>query len=138
MFPRGMQLGTTADVTVSGRDLDELSDLLFSHPGIQATVKTVSPSEFEAARTLPNQFAVEVAENVPPGIYEARTVGRFGVSTPLPFFVHQETQAIESGDNHTVDKAIPVLIPGVIHGRCDPNQTDFFKVNIKVVITTEL
>ena len=36
VFPPGARAGTTVDVTVTGADLDDLSDLRFSHPGVFA------------------------------------------------------------------------------------------------------
>ena len=41
VFPPGGQVGTTVDVTLtSGLELEEISKLLFNHPGIVATPKT--------------------------------------------------------------------------------------------------
>lgn len=128
IFPRGAQIGTQQEVTIAGRDLDEPLELIFSHPGIQSTPKSIGATEFEPARTSPNQFIVEVAENVPPGIYEARSVGRFGVSTPLAFLVHRESHAVETGDNHSLEKTVDVAIPAVVHGRADTNKSDHYRL----------
>ena len=130
LFPRGIQIGTSTEVAINGRDLDEPTELIFSHPGIQGVVKQIAASEFEEPRNSTNQFNVQVAENVAPGIYEARSVGRFGVSTPLPFIVHDETQAVETGDNHSVEKATPILVPSVVYGRADGNQTDYYRMSV--------
>ena len=130
LFPHGIQVGTTAEVTIGGRDIDEPTELIFSHPGIQAAIKVVPEAEFEPARNSTNQFTVEAAENVPPGIYEVRVVGRFGVSTPLSFVVHHETSAIETGDNHSVENASPLLIPSIVCGRADANHTDYYRISV--------
>ncbi|MCA9217397.1 MAG: hypothetical protein KDB27_30220, partial [Planctomycetales bacterium] len=131
VFPRGAQIGTSVDVTISGRDVDEPTKLIFTHPGIQGQVKRTAATEFEVAKNSSNQFSVQVAENVPPGIYEARSVGRFGVSTPLPFVIHRQAQAVEAGDNHAPEKATPVLLPSVVFGRADGNQTDYYKISVE-------
>ncbi|MFC1758746.1 hypothetical protein ACFL2H_08260, partial [Planctomycetota bacterium] len=135
MFPRGMQIGTKAEVTIGGRDIDGPSELIFGHPGIQAAVKQIPRSEFEDARNATNQFVVEVAENVPPGIYDVRSFGQFGASTPLSFMVHHETQAVETGGNHSVESATPILVPSTVYGRADANQTDYFRISVEAGAT---
>ncbi len=66
-FPPGAQAGTTTDVTVtSGADLEELSKLLFNHPGITAVQKM----QDQAGKSVPvaNTFTVSVAADVPAGL----------------------------------------------------------------------
>ena len=68
VFPPGAAVGASQTVTVTGRDLDEGSQLLFSHPGIIGHVRTNDPGEFESTPTpIQNQFDVVVSDNVPPG-----------------------------------------------------------------------
>ena len=73
IYPPGAEVGGSQVVVVTGRDLDQGSRLLFSHPGIVGTARTNEPGEFESERTLvPNQFDVQVSENVAPGRYDVR------------------------------------------------------------------
>ena len=53
VFPPGAKQGAKVDVTISGTDLDEVTALRFSHPGI-----TAAPKMSEAAKptALPGQF----------------------------------------------------------------------------------
>jgi len=55
VFPCGGKAGTEVEVTVSGSDLDEASDLYFSHPGLKAQRVPVpdKPGEFQ-----PNKFRI--------------------------------------------------------------------------------
>src|SRR5829696_1897136 len=80
VFPPGARAGTTVDVTVPGADLDARPDLRFSHPGVFAR-----PAVDAAGAPQPNRFLVAVGPAVPPGVYDARAVGRFGISTPVAF-----------------------------------------------------
>ncbi len=82
VYPAGAQVGTTVVVEVGGRDLDEARQLVFSHPGFVGVPVTRPAGEFESGdQIVPNQFRIEVPVNLPPGKYDVRVVGRFGVST---------------------------------------------------------
>ncbi len=101
IYPPGGQAGTTCRVQTGGRDLDDGQRLIFSHPGISSRGVTRAPSEFESSpQPVPGQYDVDIAVNVPPGIYDVRAFGRYGVSTPRSFVVgdvpeQQETGAIK-------------------------------------------
>src|SRR6185503_1405636 len=77
IFPPGAQTGSTTEVTVAGIDLDDLTGLVFSHTNITATTNKSSSTT----------FLVTVASNVPPGIYDARITGRYGISNPRAFAI---------------------------------------------------
>jgi len=79
LFPAGGQAGTQVEVTATGADLDEPLRLQFSHAGILATNAN--------ATNAGGRFIVVIASNVPPGTYEARFVGKFGMSNPRAFLV---------------------------------------------------
>lgn len=79
VFPAGGQVGTVFDVAATGSDLDD-AKLLFSHPGLFAQPRA---TEDPANR----RFIVAVAPDVPPGVYDLRIAGRFGVSNPRRFTV---------------------------------------------------
>lgn len=121
VFPMGAQVGQTVDVTVAnGADLDELDQLLFSHPGITATHKSG------------NTFAVTVAANVPAGVYEARAHGLYGTSNPRSFVVGTLPEIAENDANNTTDQAQTLEIGTVINGRSNrAADVDFFRVSGK-------
>src|SRR5438046_8377963 len=76
IFPPGGKMGSQVELTLTGADLDEANQLHFSHPGITAKQKVTGTNTVPE----PNKFLIPVATNVAPGIYEARVVGRFGMS----------------------------------------------------------
>ena len=78
VFPAGGQQGKTVDVTIAGAELDDCTQLLFSHRGITASAKMTPATALEPARPIANQFQVAVGAEVPPGVYEVRAQGRFG------------------------------------------------------------
>ena len=72
LVPLGAAAGTSVEVELVGNDLEGANALVFDIAGIKAT-----PVEGKERR-----FNVSVAAEVPEGTYDARLVGRFGVSSP--------------------------------------------------------
>src|SRR5262245_38730931 len=87
IFPPGGKQGTAVEVTVAGNDMDDIDRLVFDQAGLTAAAKMTTATDLEPARAMPGQFTVTIAGNVPPGVYEARVQGRFGLSNPRPFTV---------------------------------------------------
>src|SRR6266850_5386698 len=89
VFPPGGKVGTQFEVSLTGADLDEANQLHFSHTGITAKQKAGENGLPEA-----NRFLVTIATNVTPGVYEARVVGRFGISNPRSFVVSELPETV--------------------------------------------
>lgn len=121
VHPQGAQVGQTVDVSASnGADLDELNGMTFSHPGIKAAHKTG------------NTFAVTVAADVSPGVYEARVHGLYGTSNPRCFVVGTLPEVLEVDANNTIETAQTVEIGSVVNGRSNRGaDVDFYKITGK-------
>ncbi|MBC8289222.1 MAG: PPC domain-containing protein, partial [Planctomycetes bacterium] len=121
VFPQGAQAGQAVDVTVTnGADLEELDQLVFTHPGIKATIKSG------------NTFTVTVDAGVPTGIYEARAHGLFGTSNPRSFVVGSLPETLEDNNNATMELAKPVAIGSIVNGKSDGGaDVDYYKVTAK-------
>lgn len=131
IFPPGGKFGTTVDVQVSGADQIDLTQLVFSHAGIKATQKTSKPNEFLPEAPVQGQFSVTIAGDVPPGIYEARVVGRYGVSNPRAFTVGIHEELVERGGNNSVASAFEIGVDKTVSGWVDANNVDHFKLALK-------
>ncbi|MCA9162682.1 MAG: hypothetical protein KDA62_06870, partial [Planctomycetales bacterium] len=133
LFPSGSQVGASTEVVIAGNDLDDVKELHFSHPGITAQPKMAEPGPFDKGPVaVPNTFVVSVAGNVPPGLYEARAVGRYGISNPRAFVVTELKQASEVEPNNEPEQATELAWPGEIAGRGDQNgDVDYFKFTAK-------
>lgn len=129
IFPPGGQIGTELDVTVTGSDFDEVHKLIFSHPGISASQKMSEPSEFyPQASPVPGQFTVKISKDVPSGLYEARAVGRFGVSNPRAFAVGKLDELLDEGRHDRVDLAMEIPLGVTINGHADSNKIDYYRI----------
>ena len=136
VLPAGAKAGTTAEVTATGFDLDEPTGLLFSHPGITAEYlspkdeppdpkkKDAAPPKKKArAAGEPQPFKVAVKADVPPGTYDVRLVGKWGVSNPRAFVVGDRPEVNEKEPNNDVPEAKQVALGTTVNGVI-ANSTD--------------
>ena len=130
IFPAGVKVGESIDVVISGADLDDVVQLHFSHPGITAKQKLSEPGPFDKGpQPVVNTFVVTAAGNTPPGFYEARAVGRYGVSNPRIFVVSDLPQAAEIEPNNSVETATELPASCDMAGRSNQQgDVDYFKL----------
>ena len=131
--PSGGKAGTTLDVRISsGTDLDGADRLIFSHPGITAQAQKEDPSRiYPQGRTLEGKFKVTIAAGVPPGLYEVRAAGYFGVTNARRFAVGDRDEIAEKEPNNDAATAQEPPLGAVINGTCDVQGFDCFKVQAK-------
>lgn len=130
VFPAGGKAGDTIDVTIFGGDLDDVGQLIFSHQGISAKPKLAEATPFDdGPQPIENQFVVSIASNVPPGGYEVRCQGKYGMSGPRKFIVDTQQEIVEVEPNASAETAteisdLPVIVNGQLNGTAD---LDFYK-----------
>lgn len=131
IHPVGAKAGTTLDVSITGSELDEISGLLFSHPGLSAKRVIVPASEFHPERTDPSRFRLTVANDVPPGQYEVHVKTRLGLSGSRPFIVGALEEIAEPGTNKKAADALALPVGVVLNGRADGDSIDYFSFEAK-------
>lgn len=117
----GMNLTVPTLVKVTGTDLDEPQSLLFSHPGLRAEyveggttdVKLKGKAKQNAAM---HTFRVTASPDVPPGIYDVRLAGQWGLSNPRAFVVGRLPEVEEREPNNDVPEAQRVSLDVTING----------------------
>src|SRR5262249_54751648 len=118
--PLGAQAGTSVEVEVIGRDVEDVNALRFDHPGLKAEL------------VKPNRFKISVAGDVPEGTYDVRLVGRFGVSNPRLFAVsHELVDVAETEPNNVAAKAQAIAVNSAVQGTSDGNGQDAFRFPAK-------
>ncbi|HEX7377057.1 MAG TPA: PPC domain-containing protein, partial [Pirellulales bacterium] len=128
-FPPGGKQGSTSELTLNGTDLDGINRLYFNHPGITAKQVVLEPTEFEPQpHPAAGKFNVSIAGDLPPGMYEVRAAGKYGLSNPRFFVVDTRPEINEIEPNSTLQQAGEVaqgsVVNGVIGGGAD---RDFFQ-----------
>lgn len=133
LSPPGGKQGTTLDVTISaGSDLEGAKGLYFSHPGITAAQKMALPKLPQLpAEPAVNQFTVTIAADVPPGVYDVRAMGSFGVSDPRSFVVGTFPEIKEQSGNNVREKAQAIELNTTVNGTADGNNSDWYKFTAK-------
>src|ERR1043166_8215038 len=127
VFPCGGKIGSQVEITLTGADLDEANQLHFSHTGITAKQKMTGTN----SAPEPNKFLVTIATNVPPGVYEARIVGRFGISNPRSFVVSDLPESIAPTTNTSPTSGAAIAINSIINGHAAANAAAFYKFSAK-------
>ncbi len=121
----GIMVRNGNEVTVTGTDLEEPEKLLFSHPGIKGEyVEPPQPKpdpkkkEMSApkANAGPHKFKVSIDSAVPPGTYDLRFVGKWGVSNPRAFVVSNDIELAEKEPNNDVPEAQRIPLGTTISG----------------------
>jgi hypothetical protein len=131
IHPGGAKAGTTLDVSIAGSELDEISGLLFSHPGLSAKQVIVPANEFQPEGLDPFRFRLTVANEVPPGHYEVHVKTRLGLSGPRPFVVGTLKELAEPGTNKKAANALKLPAGVVLNGRADGDSIDYFQFEAK-------
>ncbi|MFO0928187.1 MAG: PPC domain-containing protein [Gemmataceae bacterium] len=139
VFPTGARAGSTVEVTVAGRHLEDAERLAFSHPGIKAELiaapkaevdpkaKAKKPRAMAAAATDVHRFRVTVPADVPLGAVDVRLVNKWGVSNPRVFLIGDQNEIVEKEPNNDVEQAERVALNTVIHGTiATPTDVDYF------------
>jgi hypothetical protein len=116
LTPLGGAAGSTVDLEITGADLEGVESLLFDHPGLKA--------EF----VKEHRFRLNIAADVPPGTFDVRLVGRFGVSNPRLFSVsHGLTDVAQKA----ADTPQTVSVNSAVNGSCGANRDDVYRFAAK-------
>ena len=132
--PAFARAGTEVEVNLSGKDLEELTGLRFNDARIVARQKMLPVDDFfPKPRPDGNRFVVTIPGDLPPGIYEARSLGYFGLSTARPFMVLPKDAAEmeESSDHSKRENALSLPIETGLTGTIDAGNLDWFQMKGK-------
>lgn len=123
--PMGGQVGTTVDVTISGDNLEEVEALRFNHMGLVAQPKTDA-----AGAPVTNQFAVTIAPDCPPGLYEARVLSRLGISSSRMFSVGTLAEISRTTANTTLETATALPLNTVCNATMTNQAVDHYAIEV--------
>ena len=121
LFPSGCQAGQTVSVKVLGSNLEGLSALRCSHPGVR----------FQHQEK--DQVTVTVSAETPTGIYDVQVLTPHGVSTSRSFFVTGRQLIVEQEPTETVKPGIQqVPLDGVVSGRiANSGEVDEYGISLE-------
>ncbi len=120
-MPMGGQAGATVEVSITGEELDDVTDLLFSTPKITAKPKLGANGKAEA-----NKFVVTIAADAPVGVHDARFVSRLGVSSARAFTVGKLAEVTRAKPNTSLEAALDLKLNSVCNAVMTARAVDFY------------
>jgi hypothetical protein len=132
--PSIARAGETLEVTITGENLEEVRALRFNDTRIVGVPVRSKPDDiYPKGQIQKNRFTVTIPAAVPPGIYETRSLGHFGLSTARPFLVlpADSNEIVETGDLSKRASAMPLPIETGVRGTVDGQKYDWFKIEAK-------
>jgi hypothetical protein len=123
VFPMGVQAGTAVEVTVTGENIDENPQLVFSSPKL-----TAEPKKDEKGQVVQNRFLVTAAADAPSGLYEARLMTRLGVSSSRCFSVGTMREVSRTKPNITPETALELSPGAVCNAYTTARNVDYYTV----------
>ncbi len=120
-MPMGAQIGTTVEVAITGENLEDVTELLFSTPKVTAKPKLGSDGKPEA-----NKFLVTVAADAPAGVHDARFVSRLGVSSARAFTISKLAEVTRTKQNASLETALELKPNSVCNAAMTARAVDFY------------
>jgi hypothetical protein len=116
LMPMGGQAGQSVEVTITGENIEDVTELTFSTPKITASL----------VEGTTNKFTVSIAADTPVGVYDARVMSRLGVSSARAFSVNQLPETVRTKPNNTLETAMPLEIGSICNATMTQRAVDFY------------
>jgi hypothetical protein len=116
VMPMGGQAGQNVEVTITGENIEDVTELTFSTPKI--TAKPVAGA--------PNKFSVSIAADAPVGVYDARVMSRLGVSSVRAFSVNKLPEVMRTKANNTLETALALPVGTICNATMTKRAVDFY------------
>ena len=116
IMPMGGQAGTNVEVTITGENIEDVTELTFSTPKI--TAKPVAGAV--------NKFTVSIAADAAVGVYDARVMSRLGMSSVRAFSVNKLPEVVRTKANNTLETALPLAVGSICNATMTKRAVDFY------------
>jgi hypothetical protein len=116
MMPMGGQAGQNVEVTITGENIEDVTELTFSSPKI--TAKPVAG--------VVNKFTVSIAADAAVGVYDARVMSRLGVSSVRAFSVGKLPEVMRTKANNTLETALSLTVGSICNATMTKRAVDFY------------
>lgn len=116
LMPMGGQAGSSVEVSLTGENLEEVTELSFS--SLKLTAKPVAGAA--------NKFIVSIAADAPVGVYDARVISRLGVSSARAFSVNKLPEVTRTKTNSTLATAMPLTVGSICNAAMTKRAVDFY------------
>lgn len=125
-MPMGGKAGTEVEVKITGENLDDAGDLIFSDNRI-----TSKPKLDAAGKRVADTYVVTIAKDCPTGLVEARLMTRLGISSMRVFAIDKLAEVLETKPNTTLETAIDIPLNSISNGTVADRAVDFLRFEAK-------
>jgi hypothetical protein len=120
-MPMGGKAGTEFEISVTGENIDDGGELLFSHPGLTAV-----PQTSVNGKVVQGKYVVRIASDCPPGLYECRMMTRLGISSARIFSVGALEEVQQVAGNTSLAKAMPLPMNSICNSVMSARSVDHY------------
>lgn len=136
LHPVAVQVGTTAELTVSSRyGMEGAYQVLITGEGVQGEVVDPGPDpKTKKPRTGVTSLKIKFTadKNAPLGVRDFRLATPRGVSTLGQLVVVQDPVTVEKGKNSRPEQALEVALPATVCGGIERNEdVDYYKFKVE-------
>ena len=124
--PMGGQVGSQVEIKITGENLEEVDQMVFSEPRI-----TAKPKLNDAGQPETDKFVVSIAADCPPGLYETRVMSRLGISSSRAFSVGILPEQMQTKANTSITTAIELPVNSVVNAALSSRAADHYAINIR-------
>jgi hypothetical protein len=121
----GVRAGGTADLTLTGTNLQDAVGVLTTAPGVTATRP---PKQTDAGKLV---VKLAVPAGTPVGVYQLRVVTKYGVSNVRPLTVDELPEVAATPAARKRETAQPLPVPCVAVGTAAAEASDYFKIPVR-------
>ena len=123
-MPMGGTVGTQVEITISGENIEDISKMIFTHPGLTAVPKLDANGQPENSK-----YVVTIAPDCPAGIHEARLMTRLGISSSRVFCVDTLTEVTRTAANVSLETALELQVNSIANAVMTDKSVDHYSFN---------
>jgi hypothetical protein len=125
-WPMGGRAGTTVEIAITGDNLDDADQLLFSDARLVAARKLAANGQPE-----PNKYTVTIDPACPAGVYETRVLTRLGLSSSRIFSVGTLDEVHQKSPNTTLAAPQELPLNSVCNAATSVRAVDYYAFTAK-------
>ncbi len=121
VMPMGGQISTTVEVSTTGQNTENITEMLFSTDKI-----TAKPMTDANGQPVANKFVVTIAPDAPVGIHDVRILSRLGISSPRAFTVGALPEVTRTETNTSLETAMALPVNSICNAVMTKRAIDFY------------
>ncbi|MCA9013084.1 MAG: serine protease, partial [Planctomycetaceae bacterium] len=123
-MPMGGTVGSQVEITITGENIEDISQMIFTHPGLTAV-----PKSDENGQAVNGKYVVSIAPDCPAGVHEARLMTRLGISSSRVFCVDTLNEVTRMAANVSLETALELQVNSIANAVMTDKSVDHYAFN---------